>query len=67
MATGLSNEMVERQGSSGPAAFDAQVRVQTVQSGGLITAVVSDEQRTYLQPETLPQGPLQMPRRRARR
>lgn len=60
-------ETVTHVGSFGPSVYTETVKVETVKSGGVITANVSDAQRQYMNPETLPSGPIPMPRRRARR
>lgn len=67
MITVLGNELAKRQGSPDPAAFDVRDREQRVDSGGVVTLIPSEEQRTYTQPEPLPQGPLPVARRRSRR
>lgn len=56
-------ETVTLIGSSGPSLY-----TETVKQGGVITANVSDAERQYVNPETLPSGgPVMAPRRRARR
>lgn len=59
-------EVIEISGNDGPTAWVGTMRQERVASPGLVTLVVSEVEKTVLNPETLPTGPLPVPRRRAR-
>ena len=48
---------VEHDGSSGPSVYVESVKVETVQSPGLVTLSVGEPERRYLNPKTLPRAP----------